>query len=335
MKILFLGGSGNISSACVDLALQRGYEVTLFTRGQRALPPCEGRQGTLCTVVGDRNDLGALRRAAEETRYDVVADFVGYTPDQVALDIEAFGGRIGQYVYISSASAYQKPPSHYVITESTPLRNPFWQYSRNKIACEDALVAAYRETGFPATIVRPTYTYGNTWIPSAIGGQGYTVVGRMRQGKPMVSHGDGQSLWVMTHNTDFAVGFVGLFGVHAAIGEAFHITSDEVLTWDEIYRTMARAAGCEASLVHIPSDLIAQVYPDWGAGLIGDKANSVVFDNSKLKRLVPAFGTRVTFAEGMRRSVGWYDADPARQVIDPAISGRLDHLIEVYRKAQP
>jgi nucleoside-diphosphate-sugar epimerase len=331
VRILFIGGTGNISSACVDRALSLGYEVTLLTRGLREIPQ---RQG-LSSIAGDRNDLATLRQVAESARWDVVANFIAFTPDQVALDIEAFGGRVGQYLFISSASAYQKPPGHYVITESTPLRNPFWQYSRDKIACEDALVRAYRESGFPVTIVRPSYTYGPTWIPCAVGGHGYTVVGRMRQGNPVISHGDGQSLWVMTHNSDFAVGFVGLFGVAAAIGEAFHITSDEVLTWDDIYRAIASTAGCEAELVHIPSDLIAAAYPDWGAGLLGDKAHSVVFDNSKIKRLVPEFGARVRFAEGMRRSVGWHDEDPTRQMIDEQISARMDHLIELYRHAWP
>ncbi|MBC7235250.1 MAG: SDR family oxidoreductase [Chloroflexi bacterium] len=332
MNILFIGGTGNISSACVELCLARGHRVTLLTRGQRDLP----QHPRLTSFIGDRNNAEVLRQLVESTRFDVVANFVGYTPDQVERDIAAFAGRIGQYVFISSASAYQKPPNHYVITESTPLRNPFWQYSRNKIACEDVLVRAYRENGFPMTIVRPTYTYGPTWIPCAVGGHGYTVVGRMRQGKPIISHGDGQSLWVMTHNSDFAVGFVGLFGAGAAIGEAFHITSDEVLTWDEIYCTMARAAGCDdIELVHIPSDLIAALYPDVGAGLLGDKAYSVVFDNSKIKRVVPEFKTTVRFAEGIARSVAWHDQDPARQIIDPAIDRMMDEIIAAYRRALP
>ncbi|HHX42828.1 MAG TPA: SDR family oxidoreductase [Chloroflexi bacterium] len=327
MKVLFMGGSGNISSACVELALARGYDVTVFNRGRRPM----AFDGRVRSIIGDRNDLACLREVAESGPYDVVADFVGYTPDQIEKDIAAFAGCIGQYVYISSASAYQKPPNHYVITESTPLVNPYWQYSRDKIACEDRLMQAHREQGFPITIVRPTYTYGPTWVPSAIGGQDYTVVNRMRQGKPIICHGDGTALWVMTHHSDFAVGFVGLFGNARALGEAFHITSDEVLTWDQIYTTIGRAAGVEPVIVHLASETIAKLYPDVGAGLLGDKAHSVVFDNSKIKRAVPEFHTTVSFAEGMRRSLAWLDADPAHQRINPKADQMIDHLVSVAR----
>jgi nucleoside-diphosphate-sugar epimerase len=329
MKVLFIGGTGNISSACVELALERGYEITVLNRGTRS----EGLDPRVTSITGDRNDIDTLRDVATGTHYDVVADFVGFTPDQVTKDIEAFSGRIGQYLYISSASAYQKPLNHYVITESTPLHNPFWAYSRDKIACEDALMAAYREQGFPVTIVRPSYTYGPRWIPSGVGGHGYTVVHRMRHGLPIISHGDGQSLWVMTYHTDFALGFVGLFGVSQAIGEAFHITSDQVLTWDAIYNTIGRAAGVEPRIVHIASDFIAHHHPDLGAGLLGDKAHSVVFDNSKIKRLVPDFRANVSFAQGIARSMAWHDADPSRQVVDQATSAMMDDLVQRYHRA--
>jgi len=330
MKVLFMGGTGNISSACVELALTKGYEVTLFNRGNREPSFSQPVQ----IIQGDRNNLPDLQRAAAG-HFDVVADFVGYTPDQVAKDVEAFQGQVGQYIYISSASAYQKPLNHYVVTESTPLCNPFWQYSRNKIACEDLLTQAYREDDFPMTIVRPSYTYGETWVPCGLGGQGYTVPARMRRGAPVISHGDGQSMWVMTSNLDFAVGFVGLFGNALARGEDFHITSDEVLTWDQIYQTIARAAGCEVELVHISSDFIGTVYPDWLDGLRGDKACSVAFDNSKIKRVVPDFAAKVkvSFAQGMARSMAWYDADPTRQVIDKKTDVMLDRLIAAWRKA--
>ena len=325
MKVLFIGGTGNISTACVELALARGYEVSILTRGTRPI-----RFGERVTsIVGDRNDADLLKRVAADEHYDVVANFLGYTPDQVHKDIDAFAGQVGQYVFISSASAYQKPSNHYVITESTPLCNPYWEYSRNKIACEDSLVLAYREKGFPVTIVRPSYTFGPTWIPSGVGGHGYTIVDRMRKGLPIVSHGDGQSLWVMTFNSDFALGFVGLFGVQEAIGEAFHITSDQVLTWDQIYRTIAPAAGCEAEIVHISSDTIASLYPQLAGGLLGDKAHSVVFDNSKIKRVVPEFKATVSFAQGITRSLAWHDADPARCIADEAINQMMDHLIDV------
>lgn len=329
MRVLFIGGTGNISSACVELALARGYDVSTLNRGTTSAAADQ----RVTRFVGDRNDLSALNRAAQGGPYDVVADFVGYTPDQIEKDIAAFSGRIGQYVCISSASAYQKPPNHYLITESTPLYNPYWEYSRNKIACEDRLIKAYRQEGFPITIVRPSYTYGPTWIPSSMGGHGYTVVHRIREGLPIISHGDGQSLWVMTYNADFAVGFVGLFGLPQAIGEAFHITSDEVLTWDQIYKTIARAGGCEADIVHIPSDLVAALYPQVGASLLGDKAYSVVFDNSKIKRVVPDYKAMVSFAEGIARSVAWHDADPqARHAFDEGANRMMDRLIGAYRR---
>jgi nucleoside-diphosphate-sugar epimerase len=323
-----MGGTGNISSACVQLALERGMEVTLLNRGQRTT----AFDGRVATITGDRNDPAVLRRVAEGN-YDVVANFIAYTPEQVELDIAALQGHVGQYIYISSASVYQKPPNYHVITESTPLYNPYWEYSRQKIAGEDRLVAAYRASGFPMTIVRPTYTFGPTWIPCAVGGQGYTVVDRMRRGVPIISHGDGQSLWVMTFHTDFALGFVGLFGRAAAIGEAFHITSDEVLTWDQIYQTIARAAGAVAKIVHIPSDFIAARVPQWGGTLVGDKAYSVVFDNSKIKRVVPEFRATVSFAEGIRRAMAWFDADPARRVVREGDNRLMDDLIATYQRA--
>ena len=332
MKILFIGGTGNISSACVALALRRGYEVTLLNRGIR--PASAPFPAPVKTIQGDRNDVALLREVAEGGGFDVVANFVGYKPEQIEGDIRAFAGQVAQYVFISSASAYQKPLNHYVITESTPLANPFWQYSRDKIACEEVLIAAYRSETLPITIVRPSYTYGETWIPSAIGGQGYTVVDRMRTGRPIISHGDGQSLWVMTHNTDFALGFVGLFGKSAAIGEAFHITSDEALTWDQLYIQMGRAAGCQPELVHISSEFIAGLYPEMRGGLYGDKACSVVFDNSKVKRVVPEFHARVGWAEGVARSIAWFDEDPdARHTVDDGANEMIDRLIAAHRAA--
>ena len=322
MRILFLGGTGNISTACVEQCLHLGYQVTLYNRGQRYASFTR----PVTYITGDRHDADLLRRTAMENHYDAVADFIGFTPEEIELDIAAFHGQIGQYLFISSTTVYQRPPNHYLITESTPLCNPYWEYARLKIACEERLNQAYRDSGFPVTIVRPSYTYGRTWIPSAIGGQGYTVVDRMRKGLPVVSHGDGQSLWVMTAASDFSAGFVGLMGRAQAVGEAFHITSDEVLTWDQIYHTIGRAAGCTPKLVHIPSEVIAPLYPRVGAGLLGDKACSVVFDNSKIKRVVPDFKATVPFAQGMAQSLAWYDADPARQRVDPDINKMLDHL---------
>ncbi len=328
MKILFLGGTGNISTACVEHALARGHEVGLLTRGHRPAP-----FGPRTEVFrGDRDDAGALRRAAA-SRWDAVVDFLAYTPPQVDAAVEAFAGRTGQYVFISTAAAYDKPNARLPITEDAPLANPCWEYARLKIACEASMRRARLERGLPATIVRPSYTYGPTWIPSGFGGQDYTVVDRMRRGLPVVCHGDGTALWGMTHSHDFAVGLVGLLGHPGAIGEAFHITTDEVLTWDAIYRTIARAAGVEAHLVHVPSALIAALVPDRGASLLGDKAHSSVFDNAKVRRLVPEFQPRVTFADGIARSIAWFDEDPARRVVSPAANDNIERVLAAWRRA--
>lgn len=326
MKVLFLGGTGNISAACVERALELGHEVTVLNRGRRA----SSLGARVTTVLGERDDAALLRRIAESTRFDSVVDFLAYRPDQVEAAIGAFAGRVGQYVFISSASVYQKPVTHYVITEETPLANPFWEYARQKIACEQRLLAAPE---LPVTIVRPCYTYGPSWIPSALGGQDYTVVDRMRRGRPMAVHGDGSALWVMTASSDFAVGLVGLLGLAASVGEAFHITSDEVLSWDAIYNTIARAAGVEAELVHAPTDLIAALYPEQAGSLRGDKAWSVVFDNAKIKRFVPGYEARVAFAEGMARSVAWYDADASRRTVSAQANERIDRVIAAQRRA--
>jgi len=329
VKLLFLGGTGNISTACVDLAVGRGHEVTILNRGRS---PSRLRGGVRA-VMGERDDGGRLRRLAEDTRFDAVVDFLCYRPEQAETAIEAFAGRTSQYVFIGTAAAYEKPVVHYVITEATPLRNPFWEYARQKIACEERLRRAREESGFPVTVVRPSYTYGPTWIPSGFGGQDYTVVNRMRRGRPIVCHGDGTSLWVMTAASDFAVGLLGLLGHPGAVGEAVHITSDEVLTWEAIYGVIARSAGAEPKLVHVPSDLIASLYPERGGSLLGDKAWSVVFDNAKIRRFVPEFRAQTSFAEGMARSIDWFDADPARRTVNDETDRRIDRVIAAQQRA--
>ncbi len=253
-----------------------------------------------------------------------MVNFRSFLPTQVAADIELFAGRTGQYVYISSASAYQKPVAHLPITESTPLRNDFWQYSRDKIASEDVLVAAYRASGFPATIVRPSHTYDQTLIP--IEG-GWTAIDRMRRGLPVLVHGDGTSLWTLTHARDFAVGLVGLLGNPVAVGDTFQITSNFVYPWDAIFRMLADAAGAEPKLVHVASESIAAALPELGPGLLGDKAHSVIFDNSKLRSVVPDFNPTTTFAQGAREIVDWYDAEESRRVVDDELNAKLDALI--------
>jgi len=326
MRVLFLGGTGNISTACVERALARGHHVGVLTRGHRLSPP------GVEAIVGDRDDPGALRRAADG-RWDVVADFLAYTPAQVEKAVDAFAGRTGQYVFIGTAAAYDKRAARLPITEDAPLANPFWEYARLKIACEETVRRAHRDGRLPATIVRPSYTYGPTWIPSGFGGQDYTVVDRMRRGLPVVCHGDGTALWVMTHASDFAVAFVGLLGQPGALGEAFHITSDEVLTWEAIYETIARAAGAEARLVHVPSALIAALTPDKGGSLLGDKAQSTFFDNAKVRRLVPEFRAKVAFAEGIARSVAWFDADASRRAVNPAANENIERVLAAWGRA--
>ena len=328
MRVLFLGGTGNISTACVEQALAQGHHVGILTRGQRPSPFGPRVE----VLLGDRDDATALGKAAEG-RWDAVVDFLAYRPAQVELATSAFAGRTGQYVFISTAAAYDKPNARLPLTEDAPLANPFWEYARLKIACEERVLQAHRERAVPTTIVRPSYTYGPTWIPSGFGGQDYTVVDRMRRGLPIVCHGDGTALWGMTHNSDFAVGLVGLLGRSEAIGEAFHITTDELLTWDAIYAAIARAAGVEAKLVHVPSALIAAVVPERGPSLLGDKAHSSVFDNSKLRRLVPEFQPRVPFAEGVARSVAWFDADPSRRVVNAAANDSIERVLAAWGRA--
>ncbi|HET6531410.1 MAG TPA: NAD-dependent epimerase/dehydratase family protein [Actinoplanes sp.] len=325
LRVLFIGGSGTISSACSSLAVERGIELYVLNRGRSADRPLPTR----ATVLhGDIRDRKSVDQALDGLAFDAVVDWVAFTPEHVQADIELFRGRTRQYVFISSASAYQTPPARVPVVESTPLANPFWQYSRDKIACEDLLMEAYRADGFPMTIVRPSHTYDKTTVPFD---GGWTVLGRMRQGKEIVVHGDGTSLWTLTHHTDFARGFVPLLGHPRTIGDAFHITSDDVLTWNQIAEALAAAAGVEARLVHVPSDAIAAADPEWGAGLLGDKAHSMVFDNAKLRSVVPDYVATVPFEQGAREIVAWYDEDASRQRADPRLDTLMDRLVQTYR----
>jgi nucleoside-diphosphate-sugar epimerase len=324
-SVLFLGGTGIISSACTERALAQGMEVYVLNRGTTSTRPLpEGCQ----RLVGDVSDQASLREAVGDREFDVVADFRAFTPADVATRLEVLRGRMGQYVFISSASAYQTPPERLPVVESTPLRNPFWQYSRDKIACEDLLVRAYRDEGLSVTIVRPSHTYDKTLLPFD---GGWTVVDRMRRGQEVLVPGDGTSLWTLTHHADFAYAFTGLLGHPAAIGDSFHITSDEWLSWNQIFTLVAKAAGVEPKLVHVPSDAIAAADPAWGAGLLGDKAHSMVFDNTKVKRLVPGYVATIPFAVGAREIIDWYDGDPARQEVDEQLNATMDSLIAAHR----
>ena len=329
MKVLFIGGTGKISSACTPLAAARGFEMYLLNRGQTDRPVPPG----VTVLNGDIRDRASATAALAGHTFDVVVDWIAFTPEQVETDLALFKGRVGQYIFISSASAYQTPPASLPATESTPLDNPYWLYSRNKIACEELLLREYRDNKFPMTIVRPSHTYDKTLFPF---NGGYTTIHRMRQGKPVVIHVDGTSLWTMTHHTDFAKGFVGLLGNSRAIGDAFHITSDEWLNWNQIYEIFARAAGvANPTYVHIPSDLINAYDPILGAGLLGDKANSMIFDNSKIKRLVPDFICTTPLSRGAEEVMVWYDADPARQVVDQAMDELYDRILAAYQKVWP
>ncbi|WP_027479148.1 SDR family oxidoreductase [Gryllotalpicola ginsengisoli] len=320
-KILFLGGTGTISTSCVALALEKGHEVTVLNRGTSPRPLPEGAEA----LTGDVRDVASARAALGGREFDVVADFLSFTPEHVGTALELFEGATGQYVFISSASAYQKPPARVPITESTPLVNPFWQYSRDKIACEDLIVEAVRERALPATIVRPSHTYDATNLPTT---GGWTDVARMRAGKPVVVHGDGTTQWAITHSRDFAVAFVGLLGNPLAIGDTFHITGDHVPTWNQIYTWLGQAAGVEApELVHVASETIGRALPEALPGLIGDKAHSMVFDNSKVKALVPEFATTIPYWEGAVEQIAWYDAHPERQQVDASVDAAFDALV--------
>ena len=323
MKVLFIGGTGIISSACSQLAIERGIELYLLNRGQSFRPIPKGAHH----LLADIRVRESVKAAIGKMNFDSVVEWLAYTPDQIESDLEVFRGCTGQYVFISSASAYQKPPQKLPITEETPLENPFWEYSRNKIACEKRLLKAYQEEQFPITIVRPSHTYDCTSLPME--GR-YTVVNRMRQGKKVIVHGDGSSLWVLTHHRDFARGFLGLLGNPKTIGESFHITSDELLTWNQIFKIIAEAAGTQAEIVHVPSEVIARYDAEWGDSLLGDKMHSVIFDNSKIKRFVPDFKATIPFKQGAKEIIEWYDADPTRKIIDANIDLLIDKLIRRF-----
>jgi nucleoside-diphosphate-sugar epimerase len=335
MKVLFIGGTGLISSACSELAVKRDMDLYILNRDvSRKHPILTGAKH----LSGDvRADEAGVADLLAPHHFDVVVDWIAFTPEDIERDLRLFRGKTDQFIFISSASAYQKPPQHYIITEETPLENPFWQYSRDKIACEERLMQAHREVGFPVTIVRPSLTYGPSQLPLCTNswGQPYTIIDRMKRGQKIVIPGDGTSLWVFTWNADFALGFLGIFGNKDAIGEAFHITSDEILTWNQAYEEVGRALDVDLNIVHIASDLIAR-YDEHAIGsLIGDKVNSAVFDNSKIKRFVPEFDCKVPWAEGVRRTIAWFEADPSRRTIDDEANQLWDQIIEHYGRAYP
>ena len=325
MKVLYIGGTGNISTASSKAAIDQGIDLYLLNRGNS---PAEIPGAT--TLIGDIYDKQQSLELLKEHTWDVVVNWIAFTPEHIHNDLELFRGKTKQYIFISTASAYQKPPTYPIITESTPLYNPFWEYSRNKIACEDALMKAYREFDFPITIVRPSHTY-DTVIPVTIGGwTEYTVVDRMKKGQKVIIQGDGTSLWTVTHSRDFAKGFNGLLGNHQAIGHAFHITSDEWLTWNQIYEFVANAAGVELNAAHIATDFIDKIVPGKKDGLWGDKAHCGIFDNSKIKSFVPDYCATIPFSEGIKETLAWFEADPNRMIVRDETNVMMDAILKAY-----
>jgi len=323
LKVLFIGGTGIISSACTEICVERGIDLWLLNRGKSIRTPPD----SVKLIHADIRNPSNVKSAISKLHFDVVVDWIAYTEEHVRNDYELFRGKVAQFIFISSASAYEKPPMRLPIAESANLFNPYWQYSRDKIACEKYLVDIFHKEGFPITIVRPSHTYDKTLIP--IHGQ-YTVVNRMKKGKKVIIHGDGTSLWTLTHNMDFAKGFIGLLGKADAIGESFHITSDEILTWNQIYRAFSDTLGIKANFIHIPSSYINRFDDEWGSSLLGDKAHSMIFNNNKIKAMVPDFQATIPFSSGVKRIVDWYETDYSIQVIDTKLDHMMDLIIDRF-----
>jgi nucleoside-diphosphate-sugar epimerase len=323
MQVLFIGGTGVISSACSELAIQKGIRLYHLNRGL-SHRKIEG----VNQIIGDIRNKKEIKLMLQNYSFDVVVNWIGYTPEHVWNDIDIFKEKTKQYIFISSASAYQKPPQQLPVTEETPLENPFWQYSWDKIACEKILMEEFQKNAFPVTIVRPSQTYDQTFLPFDY--WGYTVLDRMKKGKKIIIHGDGTSLWTLTNHRDFAKGLVGLFGNPKTIGEAFHITSDELLPWNHIYTLVAREIGATLNVVHIPSDYIARLDPRMEGGLLGDKAHSMIFDNSKIKKFVPDFKATIKFADGVKEIIKWYETNPDWQVVVPETDQLIEKIITKY-----
>jgi nucleoside-diphosphate-sugar epimerase len=323
MKVLFIGGTGIISSACSQRAVDAGIDLYLLNRGKTSRPiPSQAK-----IIQADARQKESFQQAIKDLQFDVIVDWIAFTTDHIKLDYEVLAGKTKQFIFISTASAYQTPPASLPVTEETPLDNPFWQYSRDKIDCENMLMHLYRDHNFPVTIVRPSHTYDRTMLPCR---GGWTTIDRMRRGKKVVLHGDGTSIWTLTHHEDFAKGFVGLLGNDKAIGQAYHITSDEWLTWKQIYEILADAAGASLDPVYVPSSIINEYDAEMGAGLLGDKMHSMIFDNSKIKSLVPDFQCTIPFADGAKEILRWYDKDPSRQKIETHYNEMSDMLVDRF-----
>jgi nucleoside-diphosphate-sugar epimerase len=327
MRVLFIGGTGNISSDCAERLAAEGHELLLLSRGRVAVP------AQFQALRADRKDPAALRAALGERRVDVVVNFLGYEPEDVRTDFRLFAGQVRQYLFISSATVYVKPPPRLPITEDTPLGNPWWDYASKKIACEQWLLEQYRQNGFPITIVRPSHTYSRLWIPNPVSSAGYSFAARLEQGLPVFVPGDGENPWTLTAASDFAVGLAGLVGRTDAVGEAFHITSDEVLTWNQIVAAIAEALGVRApNVVRIPAEFICQTAPQLTGTLKGDKIHPGIFDNSKLKRFVPGFACRKSFRVGVRESIAWLRKAPPAQAVNPKVDELCELVIGAWNR---
>lgn len=328
MKVLFIGGTGNISSATSKLSIEKGIELFLLTRGN-SKEHIEGAH----ILRADINDFELVKTLLKDHFFDVVVNWVAFKPEDIERDYDLFKNKTDQYIFIGSASCYQKPLAHPFITESTPLVNPFWDYSRNKIACENVLMKLYRDHDFPITIVRPSLTY-DTVIPLPLGAwKEYTLIDRIKNGRKIIIHGDGSSLWTITHAQDFAIGFTGLFSHQQAVGHSFHITSDEILTWNQIYEAVEMAVGKEADKVYIPSDYLGNFDPNLRGSLLGDKSVSTIFDNSKIKKFVPEFNPSIRFKDGIAKTIKWFEEDEERMLINESSNAFIDRILGSYLRA--
>lgn len=333
MKALFIGGTGTISGGITRRALELGWDLWLLNRGTRMERQTAGVTTLIADINGEESRVADL---VEDLRFDVIVDFVAFVPGQLERDERLFAGKTKQFIFISSASAYQKPLGHYVINESTPLANPLWEYSRNKIACEESLINAYRTRGFPVTIVRPSHTYDDRYLPVAVHGKkgGWQVVDRIIKRKPVLIPGDGSSLWTLTHADDFAKAFCGIMGNPAAIGDTFHITSDESLTWNQIYDRIGDAIGQPVVKYHVATDFLSACDPEYTGTLAGDKANTVVFDNAKIKRLVPDYVASIRFDDGAKRCIRYLLDNPVAQIPDHDFDSFCDNVIRAQEAAK-
>lgn len=330
MKVLFIGGTGLISSAASSLAVKQGFDLYLLNRGNRDRFVPEG-----ATVLrGDINNKEEMQALLEDKHFDAVVNWIVFKPEEIERDIQLFEGKTNQYIFISTVATYQRPPSYYIFDESAPQHNPGWDYAVDKIACEQRLMKAYRETGFPVTIVRPSHTYGETTIPFAItsGAHPWTLIDRIQKGKMIIVPGDGTSLWTITHNTDFAKGLVGLLGNTQTLGQAFHITSDEVKTWDQYLTAIGQAVGIKPKVIHMTSECISLFLPEFKAGLFGDASHSYVVDNRKIKTFVPGYHATMNFEHGIRQSIAYFRAHPELQTIDEDLDAKMDKMIAAYEE---